>query len=1169
MATSLLDLKNKIFGVAQQNPLLNAIQGGIKPVFNQATQNRQPFFSGLATGIGKFGTKLQQFNIPTNAPLRAAYKAFAPTLPTVAMGLPVIKNLVQEQVRSYGRGLEMASTPQGRQQFVSGLKQTPLQVSRIGRGGGTALLRNPSVEQSLNLLDVAGVTGLARRAPLKLAQYIPTTGGIGKISFAAFKPEARNIRLLTKKLTQLGNEDIRIMEHFYDLAKRSPRQPMGVIGQYADHLADFFGIDRGIGNKRLAETFQGILEHYDKLKGYGGFVRVGKGNVIDNLGIVGKRAARQPLPTQPKGVEAKPIQLKRIKVAQEEALQQSTQPQVQVKRVAPIKVNVVSDVGGVSQKTPGGIQGPSAKSITQDKYSFNVNMNRVDLTKPEKQTLRTTVETVKPELVRLKGKTLSNDEVLKAAKSSEMLQQTTTREQTLAAEAAVLKARQTMVGLDKEIEQLIKAGNTPQLQAKMRELVDSLRVVSSNAADTGRKLQALSIEAGDETIRSSILKGVAGVETDTDRILKEAVEIDWNNANSIAAFYRKFIQPTTTEILDEFRYNNMLSNPRTHIRNAFSNLVQTFITRPATLLAQGRVGETAKYYQGAIKSLPDAFGAFSDAFSGKAAIAKPDIEHISTLKLPKFLTVPTRAMEASDRFFSKIISGGELARGATLEEAGATAQYSLFRQGLSPKGQGAVLNSIDNATKGIYELGQRIPLLRWFVPFVRTPMNFAKQWIEYSPLGLTTLPGAANKGEQIAKTMLGSMVTLMGAKLALDGNTTWAAPTDPKEKELFYASGRKPYSVKLGGKWVSMMYFGPFAYAIALPSATNYYQTENRTALTDSQMDKLGKITSSMAEFLSGQTFMEGLGNFVSLLRGDNDYSLGKNLGYTASQFIPLQGLVRWASTLVDPVYRKAKTAPEQIMSTLPFLSKNLPAYTDPFGQPSKREPINLVTPYDITTNKGTFESLRETRQNKLQENAVINQLEKDMAAGESIKGSELTTFTLDGTDYQGYQVGDRFIYLDDNGEVATKSIKAIEKEQRNEEKGLVDANYSLSADRLNRSKDAAGWQDLTQNYIDYLREYKKQLDPKKEAKELITIQNKIEDLENSLSKSKSGKKPKKITIKKLSLSPIKIKKSARIKIKAPKPPKITKSKSYTYKVQKVEPIKIVRSKPNVKVRWL
>ena len=256
-------------------------------------------------------------------------------------------------------------------------------------------------------------------------------------------------------------------------------------------------------------------------------------------------------------------------------------------------------------------------------------------------------------------------------------------------------------------------------------------------------------------------------------------------------------------------------------------------------------------------------------------------------------------------------------------------------------------------------------------------------------------------------------------------------------------------------------------------------------------------------------------------------------------------------------------------MSTLPFLSKNLPAYTDPFGQPSKREPINLVTPYDITTNKGTFESLRETRQNKLQENAVINQLEKDMAAGESIKGSELTTFTLDGTDYQGYQVGDRFIYLDDNGEVATKSIKAIEKEQRNEEKGLVDATYSLSADRLNRSKDAAGWQDLTQNYIDYLREYKKQLDPKKEAKELITIQNKIEDLENSLSKSKSGKKPKKITIKKLSLSPIKIKKSARIKIKAPKPPKITKSKSYTYKVQKVEPIKIVRSKPSITVRWL
>ncbi|MEK9208373.1 MAG: hypothetical protein AAB922_07845, partial [Patescibacteria group bacterium] len=516
------------------------------------------------------------------------------------------------------------------------------------------------------------------------------------------------------------------------------------------------------------------------------------------------------------------------------------------------------------------------------------------------------------------------------------------------------------------------------------ELIDSLRVVSSNAADTGRKLQSLSIEAGDESVRSSILKDISRVETDTEKILREAVNVDWNNANAVGAFYRKFIKPTTTEILDEFRYNNMLSNPRTHLRNAFSNLMQTFFTRPATLLAQGKVGETAKYYQGALKSLPDAFSAFSDAFSGRAAIAKPDIEHIVTGKLPKFLTIPTRAMEAADKFFSAIIKGGEISRGATPVQAAKTAEYSLFRQGLRPEGQGTVLNAIDNATQGIYELGKRIPLLRWFVPFIRTPMNFAKQWIEYSPAGLATLPGAANKGEQIAKTMVGSLATLMGAKLALDGNTTWSAPTDKKQKELFYASGRKPYSFRVGDRWVSMQYSGPFAYALALPAAVKYYQQENRTSLTDSQMDKLGKITSSMAEYLSGQTFMEGLGNFVSLMKGDADFNLGKNLGYTAGQLIPLQGLVRWASTAIDPIYRKAKTAQEQIISGIPFASKTLDPYTNPAGEPSTRERINLVTPYDITKDQPQYEQQLQERTGKLQSNAVVNKVTKDLESSKS-----------------------------------------------------------------------------------------------------------------------------------------------------------------------------------------
>lgn len=660
----------------------------------------------------------------------------------------------------------------------------------------------------------------------------------------------------------------------------------------------------------------------------------------------------------------------------------------------------------VVEGTPSKVSQPI---IPQKKYLESVNTTKLKLKPEEKKTLETATNLVKDEIQKVKGKTLSNDEVITAAKQSDILQKVITRDQTLDAEAIQLRARQQMVSLDKEVNELSKQGNSPLLQKKIQELLESIKTVNANAADKGRQLQALSIDAGDESVRLSILKDISKIETDTEKIIRESANVDWGNANKVAEFYRKFIKPSTMETLDEFRYNNMLSSPRTHIRNAFSNLVQTFVTRPATLAAQGKFKQTGQYYVGAIKSLPDAVSEFAKAFKGETPIGQQDIKNIPTGKIPKFMTIPSKALEASDKFFTKLISSGEMARGASEKEALDTAAYSLFRQGLNPEGQGKLLNAIDSLTSWTYNAPKAV---RWFVPFIRTPMNFAKQWVEYSPSGFLTTIGAKNKGEQIAKAFVGSTIMAVGAKFALDNNTTWSAPTDPKEKEIFYASGRKPFSVKIGDKWVSMMYAGPFALAFAVPAAAKYYQEDNRTALTDTQLEKLGKVAMSMAEYLSGQTFLEGMNNFVKFFSGDADYTFAKNMGYTAGQVIPLQGLVRWVSGIIDPVYRKATTFGDQIKSGIPGVSKTLPPYLDPTGEPSTREGYNSFTPYDITPNKSEYNKPLEERQDKLQQNAVINKTVKEME-------SQLQS----GTDPKPVQVGNIFI-LPEDGEIKKIELK-------------------------------------------------------------------------------------------------------------------------------------------------
>ena len=778
------------------------------------------------------------------------------------------------------------------------------------------------------------------------------------------------------------------------------------------------------------------------------------------------------------------------------------------------KVSTPVKVEGQMPQQP---SSPSTPIIApKEKYAYNVNLNRLNLKPQEKVTLQKTVDIITPELEKLKGKKVSNREVIEAAKTSEMLQKTTTRAATLEAEAAMLKARQQMVSLDKEVDELARKGNTPELRAKITDLVGSLKVISSNNADKGRQLQSLAIGAEDESLRQQMLKDILKNTDDTNKVIEQAMKVNWDNAGEVYKFYRSFIKPSTTQILDEFRYNNMLSNPRTHIRNAFSNLVQTFITRPATLAAQGELKGTKQYYQGVFKSFPEAVDAFKKSFSGESAISKPDLEYAPTMKLPKLLTVPTRAMEAADKFFTALIKGGEVARGATPEQAGKVAEYSLFRQGLYPEGQGAVLNQIDNFTSGMYSFGNKFTPIRWFVPFIRTPMNFAKQWIEYSPAGLATTVGAGNKKEQVAKAMVGSVITALGAKVALDDRTTWSAPTDPKQKEQFYATGRKPFSVKIGDKWVSMQYLGPFGLAVAIPAAMKYYQDESRTALTDSQMDKIGQSLMGVAEFFSGQTFLEGINNFVKLASGDIDYTLPKNVAYTSSQMIPLQGLIRWVSTIVDPVYRKPSGSVQQLQQNIPFLSKSLPAYTMPNGEESKREGLNLITPYDITKSNPQYEQGYQERTQKLQQNAVVNELKKQ--AEKTNKPQSLGDMTV----------------LPDG--------KTIDMNFQPTPPNLVGATELDKIARSNFNSDV----EKKRKDIYALWEAGK-IDQAEAVKQIQNL--------DALKAQYAAPKAKKITIKKLSVKKVKAYKPKKIKI-----PKMKKAKVYKLKQIKLSKIKLKRS---------
>lgn len=505
----------------------------------------------------------------------------------------------------------------------------------------------------------------------------------------------------------------------------------------------------------------------------------------------------------------------------------------------------------------------------------------------------------------------------------------------------------------------------------------------------------------------------------------------------------KPIPPTVMQYTDAYRYENMLSGPRTHMKNAFFNVLNAEIIYPAVMTQKavndfiissftGKertsfLSDVPKYYRGQFSGLSAATEEFAQVMNGTMTALDFDAKYGSdfdmnsasinalvTENMPIYISFFKRLLLASDRFMTNIIAAGQkdinLSRGMSQEEAVnealKTAAYWLYNNKNDPyneTGQGPVLQSFDRFKSFLSKMGSpkesdnKIQTagrfgFRLMVPFVNIVVNVAKMSFEFNPVtGPLTLIGSKNKADQIAKMQLGAYVAIGFAGLAMNGMTTWELPEDEKSRELFYASGRKPYSfyVPAINRWVPISYLGPLSWAAAMPVALNYYQNEQRSALTDSQIEKITKTLTGAWTFFSEQTPLTGVGGLVRTVSGDIDFSVGKQLGFTTTQGIPWSGALRYISTMIDPVFRKSKGPLEEVKKIIPGMSKDLEPYTTPTGEESIRNITDYVLPMTLGVPNPGFDQLYQERVDTLQQNALNNEIKKAIDNGStvSIKG--------------------------------------------------------------------------------------------------------------------------------------------------------------------------------------
>jgi hypothetical protein len=368
----------------------------------------------------------------------------------------------------------------------------------------------------------------------------------------------------------------------------------------------------------------------------------------------------------------------------------------------------------------------------------------------------------------------------------------------------------------------------------------------------------------------------------------------------------------------------------------------------------------------------------------------------------KTFTATGRFMQAQDVWVGKMIEMGEVSRlmrdGKTFEAAHDSARKLaaeyLYRDRLKTPDK-----SLDFFTRGLEHIGVSLDharraegvwgfLLKRMIPFLKTPVKIAELASKTSPFGffgvnknniaqahygksLDALKREASAatdakargelnaqieeveataGERMGKAMIGTALTALGALAAASGGVVWKAPKDEKAKRLFYDAGYRPYSFRVGDKWIPMMYLGPFMIAFAIPAALKDVLIDDPNAAIDGPAERMIKVLSAVPEMIMNQLPLQGVASLLNTVTGKTDYTWARTTGQTISQVVPASGMLSWIRKFTDPTYRNPVTIAETIQANIPGLSHHVKAIADSRGLDAGQDVMTAFQPYAVGT---------------------------------------------------------------------------------------------------------------------------------------------------------------------------------------------------------------------------
>ena len=393
--------------------------------------------------------------------------------------------------------------------------------------------------------------------------------------------------------------------------------------------------------------------------------------------------------------------------------------------------------------------------------------------------------------------------------------------------------------------------------------------------------------------------------------------------------------------------NSILSNPFTHIVNTTSNTYMALSKIPEKFasaiwdLPLSKVTGKRTQFFGEIPAM--ARGLVSKgklpqelAYGSKLDIAGSPIRG----KAGKIIGFPTKMLQVEDNLAKAMVGKMELAAQKYAGKTGEALTKAVNEEQLYRTFQ----NDVGVVGNTLLVLKNRIPLLRYVIPFIKTPENLIARGLERTPLGAIKIARKAiaktYTQETLAKDLGNLTLGTIGAGWVgmqwAKGNITGRVPSDQAQRDAFFRQGKKPNAIKIGDKWMPFERLEPLGTSMAtMVNMIQDYKNSDKENVPEKTIEAFTKLGST----LTNKSYLSGFTGMINALSDPERYGQGflsRIITGTEPQ------LLKFFADLKDPYYREANNILEQFKAKTPFLSETLPPKLNVFGEPIKRDFLNI-----------------------------------------------------------------------------------------------------------------------------------------------------------------------------------------------------------------------------------